>query len=311
MRSLFFALCAAGIFLISPARAAEESVRIGTIAAVEGSASVTHTGGKPQTLKINDPVYLDDEVATGAASRAHILFIDDTEVTLGENATFSADDYMFDEKDHSADKAHYNALRGTFIYVGGLIDKNKNASVDTPYGSVGVRGTAFWGGAVDGKYGVLCAAGAIAVRNKGGEVLVKSGEGTDLKGKAVVPTAARAWSQDRIDRAKRTVALADLAAVQKRVMSLKAQNPMLRARFERMLKMHPVLKKQLELQNKLNGDRLLQQREDQIELNREQRLQREQQLQPQKQLLRQQLNQPAYPPRQPAQRPALQRFLGK
>jgi hypothetical protein len=277
MKHIVIALAAALLF-IAPAHA-QESPQIGTIAEVEGAVTLTHGGATTIAAQVNDPVFLDDQIGTGAKSRAHVLFIDDTEVTLGENATFSAEDYAFDENDPAAGKAKYSALRGSFIYVGGLIDKNPKPDVEvkTAYGTIGMRGTTVWGGYMDDAYGVFTADGSVSVKTDSGEVIVNKGEGTDVRSRGVNPAAPKTWKDAKVGRAKKMIALKNLKAVQARVAKMKEKQEPLRARLAASLRaraknsqrLNPQQEQQLQQRIQHEKQRLQQQNEHSGELQRQ------------------------------------------
>ncbi len=69
---------------------------------------------------------------------------------------------------------------GAFLFVGGKIEgpSGGNVEIRTPVGTLGVRGTTFWGGAIDGGYGVLVLSGEVSVTTRRGRVVLKEGQGT-------------------------------------------------------------------------------------------------------------------------------------
>jgi hypothetical protein len=75
------------------------------------------------------------------------------------------------------------ATRGAFRFATGRIKalKQKKIAVSTPVADIGVRGTEFWGGALDGRYGVLLLEGEGVVSNQAGSVVLSAqGQGTDV-----------------------------------------------------------------------------------------------------------------------------------
>jgi len=104
-----------------------------------GTTTLTHNGvTKPLTL--SDTISLGDTLTTGADG--HLSF--ETEYgsnwSLGPNTSVTVDQYSMGE--HSA---VYNALVGAFEYTSGLIAKpsNPDVNVETPVGTIGIRGTQF------------------------------------------------------------------------------------------------------------------------------------------------------------------------
>jgi hypothetical protein len=86
--------------------------------------------------------------------------------------------------------------------------KDKNILVSTPLATIGVRGTEFWGGPIDGQYGVFLIEGEITVTSQGGSVTLSGGgQGTDIPSPLDSPGAASAWAAEKVARAVATVSL--------------------------------------------------------------------------------------------------------
>ncbi len=202
----------------APATINETNI-VGTVMGAEGPVNLIVPNAPPRALKINDAVHMNDVIETGLSARAFILLIDDTELTLGENAQLTIDEYIFDEEDTAANKGRYSVLRGAFLYTSGLIAKKENPDVEinTPYGAIGIRGTSFWGGDIDGEYGVLVTEGRVSVQTERGRIYIDKGQGTSLRAKTSIPSRAAVWSEDKVGRAVKTIALQDAQGVRQRV----------------------------------------------------------------------------------------------
>ena len=92
-------------------------------------------------------------------------------------------------------------VKGAFLYVEGLIDKETDAKVRirTPLAAIGIRGTTAWGDPIDKGYGVIVLSGEVTVIGRRGTMTLKQGQGTMLFGNGK-PRAA-AWPTDRMKRA--------------------------------------------------------------------------------------------------------------
>jgi hypothetical protein len=244
----YFFIAAMTAFLLSgpgPAFAADEQQAgegiIGTIMEVEGKATLTPAGEKAaKALAVKDPVHMKDVISTGAKSRVLILFIDNTQFRLSESTKITVDEYVFDPDNAAGNKASYNVLGGTFQYVSGLIAKKKDpkVSIDTPYGTIGIRGTKLWGGTLkDTSYGVHVEEGLVNVRNDGGQVVVKKGEGTALKSRKTAPPKAAPWPVEQLAFIAQTVLLGDEAGVLQRITGFQGQQKLLQGQFKHFLKL--------------------------------------------------------------------------
>lgn len=208
---------------------------IGTFIEVEGAAFITHAGQK-SAAAVDMPVYSGDSVETTAGSKANIVFIDDTEITLGENAALTIDQYVFDDGAATGNKGRYSFLRGAFLFTSGLMTKNDRPDVtlETAYGSIGLRGTTVWGGEIDREYGVLVQEGEVTVTTNRGRIRVPAGQGTNIRSRDSIPTLAAVWRQEKIDHATRMVALKRKELVQQRIAARKQKNAELRGKRDEM-----------------------------------------------------------------------------
>lgn len=233
---------AAAAFLAGPTPLkpayAEDGGIIGTIQEVEGVVTVTSSGGAKVPAAVDTPVHGHDTIMTGPASRAFVLLIDNTELTLSENTTLRLDDYVYDNEDTTENKGVYSILQGTFLYVSGLVAKKENpdVTVNTPYGAIGIRGTEFWGGDIDGVYGILVNDGRVSVRNESGTVALAKGEGTTLRSRREAPLRGMRWGDEKIQRAVASVSLKNRAQVRQRIQQKQEWYRTLRAEHKERLR---------------------------------------------------------------------------
>lgn len=107
------------------------------------------------------------------------------------------------------DKAVFSGfVKGAFRFVTGRLGdaRNKTVEVRTPVATMGIRGTDFWGGPIDGNVGIFLLSGEIVVRTEGGEVVLdRSGLGTTITSATQAPSAPVSWPQDKVERAIETV----------------------------------------------------------------------------------------------------------
>ena len=169
--------------VVSPAQVENEPAAVGTLA------------------------HMSDELRTGAKARLQVSFRDNSELTLGENATVVVDRFVFDP-DEGTGEALLKTGVGAFRLATGKISelKNKKITVSTPFATLGVRGTDFWWGPIDGRFGVLLLTESkLEVRNDAGMVLIDhAGYGTDIdpmKGANGAPSRPYKWGPDKVARA--------------------------------------------------------------------------------------------------------------
>ena len=112
----------------------------GTALGVDPAARLEDkTGAK--TLVVGSDVFIGDRVVTDARGLVQIKFSDRTELVVGPRSSLVIEDYLLRE-DGSGGKFAINALSGTFRFVTGGAPKDRYL-IQTPTGTIGVRGTAF------------------------------------------------------------------------------------------------------------------------------------------------------------------------
>lgn len=240
----FFLSC-----LLSAAAFAQtaDKAQIGTIIEIEGTGQIlsnqTPYDSALTTIMLSPekydlPVYQNDTIETGADSRAVILLIDDTEITLGENASLKIDEYIFDPEYADANAGRFSVLEGAFLFVSGLLGKKEqpDVQVDTSYGTIGIRGTKFWGGMVGDEYGVLVEEGEVSVQTGRGRINVGSGLGTTIRSSRSIPLRAHMWSPEKTEQARQKVAVKRKEAVARRIAQKKETHGALRAKHREQLK---------------------------------------------------------------------------
>ena len=150
---------------------------VGKVTQVQNQAQV---GGR--TAAVGTPVYMNDQLRTGANARLKITFSDGSDLTLGENARVVIDQFVYNPN-KSKGAVVLSAAQGAVRFAGGKIEnmQEKKVLVNTPSAALAVRGTHFWAGPIDGQYGVLLEQGRLNVSNQGGAVtLSRPGQGTDI-----------------------------------------------------------------------------------------------------------------------------------
>jgi hypothetical protein len=123
---------------------------IGKVETVAGSATIEHTGDVvvqaslstgETSAKPGDPVYRGDVVRTGAAAKLALVFNDGTSFNIDANARMELNEYVYDPKGKS-NSTLFNLQKGSFTFLAGTIAKTGNMKVETPVGTMGIRGTA-------------------------------------------------------------------------------------------------------------------------------------------------------------------------
>lgn len=135
-------ILAAGLLLATSLWALPSSAqniqRIGVAAAAVNQVTGA-LGTTQRALKTGDGVTQNEQIKTGAASSAQILFSDETTLTMGADSVIVLDKAVYDPNTRTGEIA-VRAVSGAFRFVSGS-SPSGNYTINTPAGTVGVRGT--------------------------------------------------------------------------------------------------------------------------------------------------------------------------
>lgn len=172
-------------------------MRVGEVTALSGAAAALFSGEPPRALSPAAPIMLEDLLTTGPAARLACRLEGGLDLRMGENAALRVDALALRGPRPGV------ALRG----FGGalLLDVPRAAppipvDVVLPWAHIGVRGTRFVAGLLDGVQAVFVARGRVQVRAAGGAALLSEGEGIDIAPDGM-PGPVRAWAAPRVARA--------------------------------------------------------------------------------------------------------------
>ena len=188
---------------------------VGAISRVQGSSEGS-SEGTTRTLAVGLEVHLDEVITTGSNARLEVTFADGTVLTIGENARLKIDVFLY-APGASGNRLGFN-IAGPFRFISGKLTKGRQseAQIFTPAATLGVRGTDFWGGPIDGDYGVFLREGVVSVQSGGGEsILDRPGQGVNItlaparRGRPGTGGAIRGpvtiWGPGKVARAVATV----------------------------------------------------------------------------------------------------------
>jgi len=140
---------------------------IGAVEEIKGEATLIRADGNVEDITLGTPVYQGDVIQTSGDGALNITFIDETSLAISENAKVALDNYKFDAKTESGE-TDISVLRGVFVYTSGLIgrDDPDDVKIDTPVGSIGIRGTIIAGNInPNGQSEISVLEGAIVITN--------------------------------------------------------------------------------------------------------------------------------------------------
>ncbi len=149
---------------------ASDVTPVGAVHEVSGRATVTHKDGTVEDIVKGTPIFEGDIVQTDDSGAVNIMFVDQTTFAVSEDAKLAIDKYVFDPSTQ-AGTTDFSILKGVFVFTSGLIgrDDPDQVKIETPAGSIGIRGTIIAGNVDSGEITVV--EGAIVLHDfQGNEI---------------------------------------------------------------------------------------------------------------------------------------------
>jgi hypothetical protein len=170
----------------------------GDVAAVKGEASAEAQSAR-RVLAQGNPVFVDETVATGAASRLTLNLGRNTTLKLGEKARVRLDKHMVNAG------GAFDLQNGAVLFDRGAGGPKGDAAFRSPYGLLAVRGTKFFAGPSNGVFGVFVMHGRVDVTGGGRTVRLTAGRGTNIAQPGDTPTKPAPWKRPRVKAALQSV----------------------------------------------------------------------------------------------------------
>jgi hypothetical protein len=98
-------------------------------------------GSNSAPTKVGDLVYRGDVIQTGSDGALGITFADGTSFNVSSNARMEVNEFVYDPNGH-ANSTLLSLTKGTFTFIAGKVAHTGDMKVDTPVGTMGIRGTA-------------------------------------------------------------------------------------------------------------------------------------------------------------------------
>src|SRR5215475_3239435 len=93
------------------------------------------------TLSVGSELFSNETVRTGEASQAQLLFLDQTNLSVGARSEVKLDRFVYNP-DRKTGNVVIEASRGAFRFVSGS-QNPRSYTIKTPFATIGVRGTIF------------------------------------------------------------------------------------------------------------------------------------------------------------------------
>lgn len=194
----------------APIVLAEQPEPVGSVAALQGKATVIHAAStEPELLAVQSSLYPVDIVQTEADSKIKLQFIDGTVMALGEKSKLLITSFVYApmKKAHSA---FFTIPQGIFRAIARKILPQSRFEVTTTNTVAALRGTDWLGEVTPDLTSIVVLDGRVTVSHTGtdipGEVVLTKGMGTDVD-RWQPPSPAKRWGQNRVEALKKATAL--------------------------------------------------------------------------------------------------------
>ncbi len=131
--------------------AAPDANPIGKVLTVSGTVRIEHAAAlivqaslpanDTGQTKIGDLIYRGDVIQTGTDGKLGVAFADGSSFSVTSNARMEVNEFIYDPHGHS-NLSLMSLTKGTFTFIAGDVAHTGNMKVDTPIGTMGIRGTA-------------------------------------------------------------------------------------------------------------------------------------------------------------------------
>lgn len=130
--------------------AAPDTNPIGKVLTVTGVIHIKHPAAilvqanlptDASQAKVGDFVYRGDVIQTGADGKLGVAFADGSSFTVSPNARMEVNEFVYDPNGHS-NASLMSLTKGAFTFIAGEVAHTGSMKVNTPIGTMGIRGTA-------------------------------------------------------------------------------------------------------------------------------------------------------------------------
>jgi FecR protein len=190
-RSFVGMTVAAVASILAPGARAEPAEQVGSVEDLKGQAFAEKDSVRRE-LERAAPLFVRDQIGTGAESRLTMRLGRDTTLKLGEQARLTIDRYLVDAGGEIALES------GAMLFERPAGAAPAPVRIRSGFGLIAVRGTRFWGGPSNNVFGVFVERGRVVVSAAGRRVILRAGQGTDIRQPGAPPTPPARWGEPRI-----------------------------------------------------------------------------------------------------------------
>ena len=177
---------------------AETAQQVGSVEDFKGQVFAEKDAVR-RDLERAAPLFVRDQVGTGAELRLTMRLGRDTILKLGEQARLTIDRYLVDAG------GELNLGSGAMLFERPAGRAPTTVRIRSTFGLIAVRGTRFFAGPSNEVFGVFVQEGRVTVSAAGKRVTVRAGQGTNIARPGAAPTTPAPWRDPRINAALASV----------------------------------------------------------------------------------------------------------
>lgn len=117
--------------------------KAGELTEAKGQVRAKRGADPERTLAQGNPVYAEDDLATGPEDKGRVTFADGSSLDIGPDSRVLLADFVYDPANLDASKQAIRMAKGMFRYVSGKVVQNDPARLrlESPLAVIGIRGT--------------------------------------------------------------------------------------------------------------------------------------------------------------------------
>lgn len=123
---------------------AKQFLACGSFKSVSGDVEILRQNNETVKAEAGTKIFPKDQIQSGTQASASLILQDDTIICLGPESTMNMDEFIFNPSVYEYSMAT-RLLKGSFLFISGMIAKlaPDNVNIQTPDGTIAVRGTRF------------------------------------------------------------------------------------------------------------------------------------------------------------------------
>ena len=113
---------------------------IGVVASIDPNLVGTPPGASERTLSLGNPVVLNELVVSNRTGRGQLMFVDETTLSIAPSSRIVLDTFVYNPN-QGGGRMGLSLTQGALRFIGGRTTKTREAEIQTPSATIGIRGS--------------------------------------------------------------------------------------------------------------------------------------------------------------------------